>query len=122
MASSKQGPMWSSSGQRFGDVNEPTTFEGFSATEESGLIRGPRPDRFTPVLWFSPDGQRWTGVGLQEAIGVDDFPTEFVVGEDTIILRWSGYSFLGDDEEFEEAYGDHPPDVIRVGRVEHGGG
>jgi hypothetical protein len=86
--------MWSSSGQRFGDVNESTTFEGFSATEEPGLIRGPRPDRFTPVLWFSPDGQRWTGVGLQEAFGVDDFPTEVVVGEDTIILRWSGYSFL----------------------------
>ena len=69
----------------------------------------------TTVIWFSPDGQRWTSIGIEEVFGTDDFPSEVVVGNDAVLLRFSGWSFEIDDDA--EVFGEDPPDVIWVGRL-----
>ncbi len=94
------------------------TFEEFEeaqakAFEEAG-IEAPefREDQSTSVLLFSPDGQRWTSVGLEETFGSAQFPHDIVVGNNALILRWSGIMSPGVEEEFED-----PPDVMWVGRL-----
>ena len=99
------------------------TFEEFEqaqakAFEEAG-IEAPefREDQPTSVLWFSPDGQRWTSVGIEETFGSVQFPQDIVVGNHALILRWSGIMSPGTEEEFEEQEFEDPPDVIWVGRL-----
>ncbi len=51
---------------------------------------GPEPLR-TPVLWFSPDGSRWTAIDIAGTFGRDDLPHfdgRVVVGSDAVILLW----------------------------------
>lgn len=100
------------------------------AYEDAGIEADPgfRDDQSTPVLWFSPDGRRWTSVGMQEMFGTPQPPTEVVVGNDAVIVRWSGWLFEGEEESEESPpasaaplpapeFGEDPPDVMWVGRL-----
>ncbi len=81
-----------------------------------------RESQFTPVLWFSPDGQRWTSMEIEEMVGSDEFPMGVVVGNDAVIVRWAVFSSLegeGEFEEFEEEI-EQLPDVLWVGRLADG--
>ena len=84
------------------------------AYEEAGIEDpGGEEAQLTPVLWFSPDGQRWTRVEIEETFGSTE-PSEVVVGNDAVILRWSDrFEYVDDsEEEFEDL-----PELIWVGRL-----
>lgn len=75
----------------------------------------------TTVLWFSPDGQSWTSLGIEDTFGSAEFPNDVVVGNDAMILRWSGFMSLENEEEFEgEGEIEDPPDLMWVGRLATG--
>ena len=111
------------------NTGEQTTFgeEEFEearikANEAAGIEPGFEGEQFTtPILLFSPDGQRWISVDFEETLGVDSLPDPdggIVVGTNSIILRWRDYpdEEQGSEEEFE----DDPPDIIWVGTLTGG--
>lgn len=75
----------------------------------------------SPILWFSPDGERWLRQPVEEALGTRRVPERVFVGEDSILLVWPfgfGEDGMADGEE-EEMFED-PPARILVGRVGNG--
>jgi hypothetical protein len=117
------------------------TFEEFEeaqdkAFEEAGF-ESPEfgEPQLTSVLFFSPDGQRWTSVALEETFGsanLPDSPGGVVVGDEAVILRWSFFDSFEVVDGFEEEFEDAPveefdeefedqPAVIWVGRLTDGG-
>lgn len=107
--------------------------EWFTALEEAGwLAEPPDPGTFTSVLWFSPDGRRWTTFALEETFGIAEPPGNVVVGDNAVILHWDGWSLQGEYEEefgdpgdeFEEAeleeaeFEEDPPGVMWVGVID----
>ncbi len=74
----------------------------------------------TAVLWFSPDGRRWTSLDLEETFpgagiegfGSELFPSDVVVGNDAVILVWSDRFSEVSEDELEDL-----PAVIWVGRL-----
>ena len=92
------------------------------AFKEAGIEPGFGEEQPTPVLWFSPDGQRWTSMGIEETFGIvgiegigsAELPSEVVVGNDAVILRWSDrFEFVDGSEEDLEIL----PELIWVGRL-----
>jgi hypothetical protein len=79
----------------------------------------PHRDPSIPVLWFSPDGERWTSVTIEEISGLRQLPTSVVVGSEAVILRWSVFSpFEGEGGFEEEGFEEDTeilPEVIWVG-------
>ncbi len=73
-----------------------------------------------PVLWFSPDGTRWTIVDPGEAFGSDAGQSGpgIVVGDDAVILHWTEH------EQSDYGEGDYAGDegrtVVWVGSVAGG--
>jgi hypothetical protein len=111
------------------ETGEQTTFteEDFEearvkANEAAGIEPGFEREQVTiPMLLFSPDGERWTSVDLEETFEVDSLPDPdngVVVGTNSVILRWLGYP--QDEEGSEEGFEGDPPDVIWVGTLGDG--
>ena len=117
------------------------TFEEFGEAQEKAFeeagFEGPESGepQLTSVLFFSPDGQRWTSLVLEETFGSSDFPyspSGVVVGDEAVILHWSSFDSFqvvdGPEEEFEDAPVEEfeedpeedPPAVIWVGRLTDG--
>jgi hypothetical protein len=111
------------------DTGEQTTFteEDFEeasikAYEAAGTEPGFEGEQLTtPMIWFSPDGERWTSVDLEETFEVDSLPDPdngVVVGANSVILRWRDQP--EDEEGFEEDFEEDPPDIMWVGTLTGG--
>jgi hypothetical protein len=111
------------------NTGEQTTFtEGdfeearIKANEAAGIEPGSEGEEIaTPVFLFSPDGQRWTSVDLEDTFEADSLPdpdSGVVVGTNSIILRWRDHP--EDEEGSEEEFEEDPPDVIWVGTLAGG--
>ncbi len=97
--------------------------EWFPAMEEAGwLVEGPSHDSVVPVLWFSPDGERWTIIDVEKAVGIVETPNNVVVGDNAVILHWSGWSvqdeYEHESEDGEDEFEEDPPDVMWVGIID----
>jgi hypothetical protein len=107
-----------------GDEVTSFTFDEFEkarmkAFDEAGF-EGPEDgeSRATPVLFFSPDGERWSSVRTEEIVGSDHFPSGVIVGDDAVIVSWYDPSEYEDDSEEAPAdIGDDLPGIVWVGRL-----
>jgi len=102
------------------------TFEEFDqamekAVEDAGFEDPDYSEPGPSVLFFSPDGQRWSSVSVAEINPSSDFPNGVIVGNDALIVRFPDMPESEEDYEEEptDLYG-HLPDFIWVGRL--GGG
>ena len=76
--------------------------------EESGLV---------PMIWFSPDGENWTVVDVNETFGTDHPPTEVVVGSESVLVKWSGLELTGNEEDETTGKLEDPPDLIWAAKL-----
>jgi hypothetical protein len=76
--------------------------------EESGLV---------PMIWFSPDGENWTVVDVNETFGTDHPPTEVVVGSESVLVKWSGLELTGYEEDETTGKLEDPPDLIWAAKL-----
>jgi hypothetical protein len=109
------------------DTGEQTTFteqemeEGRIAANEAAGIQpdseGEEP-MTTWVIWFSPDGLRWTSIDVEETFGASNLPDPengVVVGNDAVILRWLDFP-----EDTDESGGDTTDTTGLGGEASHG--
>jgi hypothetical protein len=70
-----------------------------------------------PMLWFSPDGEYWTVVDVNETFGTDHTPSEVVVGGESVLFKWSGLELTGYEEKEITGELEDPPAVIWVAKL-----
>lgn len=91
-----------------GDEITSFTFEEFAkaqekAFEDAGFEDPSSSEPGPPVLFFSPDGQRWSSVSTDQIIGSDVYTTGVIVGDDALIVRFPEQFEPDDGSEQEPA-------------------
>lgn len=104
------------------------TFEEFGEAQNKAFERagiddpGSEEPQLIPVLFFSPDGERWRSVEIEEITGSAEFPRGTVVGDDAVILRFDNST--ENEGEFEDDSETDifldVPELLWVGRLADG--